>query len=164
MNYLSLGVRLFAIASLLYSLEAFGLFFQYYIDENQYNAKPSLVVVLANFIVPLLLAVFMWLSPRTITKKLLGNDIYQPNSIQTESLLSIIIIGIGLFTFYYAFVDTWYWIIFYNAISSSSQIPTVILLPEQKASIWITGIQIAISAVLILKSKTIAKWLLNKAR
>lgn len=78
------------------------------------------------------------------------------------SWLVIILIGIGLYTLYYAIVDSMYWLYFLHMSSQSalSDIP-LIMRGEDKANLVISIIEVITSLFLVLKSKTISKFILK---
>lgn len=162
-HYLALAVRILAIALLLYSISNLGQFLQFYSIKDFTIQKPNIILASLNFILPFFLAVIFWVFPKLVTKKIYNGD--EEAKLESMPLLAAIIAGSGTFYFYYAFTDAWYWLIVFSTFGSGADIiASQALTNDYTASIWVTGIELILSLILIFKCKSLAKFIAKVAK
>ena len=159
-HYLALGVKLFAIALFVYAIKQSRLLIEVAIDGGINGIPASSWFMLATTAIPFLISAVLWFFPITLAQSILTSELdktVEPTSPIT--LLSILISMIGLFFLYYVISDTVYWLIFSHLADGTS----ASLEPEVKANMWTTLIELVVICFLVLKSKTIAKKMLEVA-
>jgi hypothetical protein len=106
-------VRLFAIALLIYGIGRLELAASI-LAYNENVVGPSLFFSLSSSIVPILISIMLWHFPLTVAKKILPPSSEAPTNISPHAFLTVIVIGIGIYTLYYAIVDSVFWLTLNN--------------------------------------------------
>lgn len=163
-DYVAIVIRFLAIFLVLYSLvalEKFVAIFSYSTDAYSPNAG----VALLNVVIPVLIAVVLWMFPNLVARKITGKESQTVSPLNAHSTLSVLIAAIGVFTFFYAFADAWYWIILSSMMEKvNPSNPDVTFLSDTTAQMWVTGIELVLSLILIFKCKTIANFIIKVSR
>ncbi|MCW8880466.1 MAG: hypothetical protein OQK04_20315 [Kangiellaceae bacterium] len=155
--YFGIIVRLFAIILFLFGVEKLQPVFEFGIYADS-MVGPSLVFSLISALAPILVAMFIWLFPLSVAKKLLPPTNEQVKAISSQSTLTVLILAIGVYTFYYAVVNSIYWITLAHVFVRDEYGGIVKSLSNQdKAHIFSTIIEFILSLVLIAKAKTISR-------
>jgi hypothetical protein len=75
------------------------------------------------------------------------------------------VLGIALFAFYNALMDAIYWALALNMSGNEEEATASLhLTVEDRASIWVTGIEVVVSLAIIGKARSIAKRMLEFAK
>ena len=73
------------------------------------------------------------------------------------SILTVLVLAIGLYVFYQAFVDSVYWATLWHMSSQGPNADaSLYLMEDNKASIVTTIVELVVSAGLILKAKSLS--------
>ena len=153
----ALFVRLFSIGLLIFAVrilapEIFGLLtFEYY----EANIFLAFVVAFVFFV-----AVFLWKFPLFIASKLLsfGPDEQQSTNLSESSALRIGLILLGVYLFYWAVSDSFFWAYMLMGQREILGHPLELGTQEQ-AMIFSTIVELVFSVFLLVGSKRIAKFL-----
>ena len=166
-HYLAIGIKLFAIILIVYSIKQSEIIFDILFNENSVYAEASPTVISLNIVIPILISIGLWFFPGTIAKSILTPDLDQPvEPLSPNSFLAALISGIGLFVLFNATIDIIYWSIFNHLVSEMGMYGAAKgdLTPDAEANIWATGFEFVFSLILIFKSKSIAHLILKVAK
>jgi len=98
--YFGIIVRLFSIALFIYGVGKLEFLVNFTYDERVLG--PSLLYSISSSILPVLISIILWFFPLTVAGKILPTTDNSPNSINPHSFLTVLILAIGTYTFYYA--------------------------------------------------------------
>lgn len=165
-HYLAIIVRLFSIALFVYGIRQMGFLIEVVLTGMASEIRYSILFAASTAAIPLLISILLWVCPVTISKSIIppeANLEIQPVNVQ--NLLTILIIAIGLYVFYFALTDSIYWAIVYKATQLGTYNGAEIgLAEENKANMIVTVIQLCVSLAFIAKAKSFAFQLLRFAR
>lgn len=162
-DYVSIVIRFLSIALFLYGLKAIGGALQVFLQDN--NVLPAnWVLSFIHTIVPIALAIILWLFPNLISRKIIGDEQPESSALSPYSLLSTLVAALGVLAFFYAFADTWYWAFFASMASDVPYGYESPFKPDIISGMWSTGIELSLSLILIFKCKTIAKFIIKVSR
>jgi len=164
-HYLAIAVRIFSIVLFLYSLRQSSFLFQYLAEPIISERRASLLFVSASTLVPFVIAALLWLFPVSVAKSIVKPEIDQKvEPIQPQSALTILVLVIGLFAFYYAVVDSVFWLTLWHMSERStfSGAPLVLSM-ENKASMVATAIELFASVIILAKARSISRRMLSLA-
>jgi hypothetical protein len=165
-HYLAIAVRLFSIVLFLYGLEQSSLLIEIIIEGSINDAPVSVLFGLAIVISPIIVSALLWSFPLSVSEIIIRPEIDKPiEPMNVHSLLTVFILAIGLYYFYFAIVESIYWITtwYLSVNSQNSAVPTG-LSEESKASMVTSGIGLLVSIGVILKSRGLSLLLLKIAR
>lgn len=157
-------IRLFAMTLFIYGVGRleFVVNFALYFDNS---LDPSVVFSLLSSIIPMLIAIMLWFFPLTVARKVLPTTKDDVNKISPHAILTVLILAVGVYTFYYAIVDSIYWITVINVfVRDEFGSISKVLSNQDKASVVVTIIEFVLSLVLLARAKTIARMLTTFAR
>ena len=165
-HYLAIAVRLFSIVLFLYGLEQLSLLIEIIIEGSINGAPVSVLFGLAIAISPIIVSVLLWSFPLSISQIIIRPEIDKPTEpMDSHSLLKVFILAIGLYFFYFAVVESIYWITtWYLSVNSQNSAVPIGLSEESKASMITSGIGLLFSIGVIVKSRALSSWLLKIAR
>ena len=154
-QYLALFVRLFSIALVVYVARELIMVWNT-IREGEISGIPiSPIFMSFTLIVPLCIALLLWMFPTYISRRIFRNEMDGVVSpLAPIDLLGVIIAGVGVFYLYYSFMDAAYWIVFAHMAANSYEFD---LDPQSKIDIGVTILEFVVALALILKAKSIAK-------
>jgi len=159
-DYLAIAVRLFAIMLFIYGLDQLLPIFELIASGTINGMNVSPFFAIAASIIPILFSLVLWVFPLSVSNSILKPEMdREVVPLSQGSWLVIILIGIGLNTLYYAIVDSMFWFYFLH-MSSQSDAP-LIMRGEDKANLVISVLEVIASLFLVLKSKTISKFILK---
>ncbi|GAA4359349.1 hypothetical protein [Kangiella marina] len=163
-DYVAIVIRFLAIFLVLYSLKALETFVSLTIYSVEY-LTPNTVIALLNIVVPILLAIILWLFPNLLSRKIIGDESLVATPLSSNGILAVLLVAIGIYTFYYSFGDAWYWII-YNSALDNANLSNIdpISIADNTSGMWVTGIELVLSLTLIFKCKTIANFIIKVSR
>jgi hypothetical protein len=158
-HYFAIAVRLFAVVLFLYGLKQSTGLFIVLLTGSFNGADVPAIHFFVTSAAPLIVSAFLWFFPLTVSTHIVGSDLdlaVQPMA--TQSVLVVLVLGIGLFAFYNALMDAIYWTLAVN-MSGNEEEPaaSLHLTVEDRASIWVTGIEVVVSLAIIGKARSIAK-------
>jgi len=162
-HYLAIAVRLFAIMLFIYGIGQLLPIFELIATGTINEMIVSPFFAIAASIIPILLSVVLWVLPLSVSSAILKPEMDRDViPLSQGNWLAIILIGIGLHTLYYAIVDSMFWLYFLH-MSSQNALSDVSLIMsgEDKANLVISIIEVITSLFLVLKSKTISKYILK---
>lgn len=147
-----LALRLFAIFLFIQALRQAAALIPYLADSA--TARVSLSLVVVSTLVPVAIAVFLWLLPLTIATKLIpGVNAKEPRSTLTATeIASVAFPVLGLWVLTSAVPDTFYWAMFIYIVKSSD-VGRPELSPENIGNIVATVVELLIGFWLLLGSK-----------
>jgi hypothetical protein len=162
-HYLAIAVRLFAIMLFIYGLRQLLPMFELIASGTINGMAVSPFFAIASSIIPILFSVVLWIFPLSVSNSILKPEMDRDVvPLSQGSWLVIMLIGIGLYTLYYAIVDSMFWLYFLHMSSQSSLSDApLIMRGEDKANLVISILEVIASLFLILKSKTISKFILR---
>lgn len=162
-HYLAIAVRLFSVALFLYALKN-SLMLVEVISSGTINGIPaSTVFILTTTLSPLAAAILLWLFPFSVTNLILKPETDLPvEPMGPAPLLTVLIISIGIYTLFYAIIDSIYWLNFWHLNSRNQVLSGPIPLGDpSKANMIATAFELAISMALVFKAKTLAFYTLK---
>jgi hypothetical protein len=94
----------------------------------------------------------------TVAKKVLPIVDESKTDISTHAVLTVFILAIGIYTFYYAIIDSIYWITLVH-IFVRDEFGNIlkVLSNQDKANIVVTVVEFIMAVVLLARAKTIAR-------
>jgi hypothetical protein len=161
--YLAIAVRLFSIGLFLYSLQQSSLIVEVLLEGSINGAAISIFFILATSVIPMIIAILLWLFPLLVSKAIIKSEFdKRVELISIHKLLTVFVLVIGLYCFYYAITDSVYWATLWKMSTNShySEIPIGLSI-ESKANMVATGIQLLLSIMLVVKARTISSFLLR---
>ncbi len=159
--YFAIAVRLFAIYLFLYGIQRSSFIIEMIaVGASQFSVSWFYSVVLT--IAPILFAAYLWFFPLVIAKKIIKPELDQAlEAIDPQGMLTILILAMALFFLYNAIIDGVYWVSIWQIIERSDSITS--LADENKADMIATGFEFAVSFILLMSAKSLARNLLNLA-
>lgn len=164
-HYLAIAVRIFSIVLFLYSLRQSSFLFQYLVDVSISERRASLLFVSGTTLIPFVIAVILWLFPVSVAKSIVKPEVDQQiEPIQPQSALTVLVLVIGLIAFYYAVVDSVFWLTLWHMSERSTFSGTPLdLSTENKASMVATAIELCASVIILAKARSISRRMLSLA-
>lgn len=164
-HYFAIAVRLFAIILFLYGLKQSRWLVELLINGSLNGMGVSVAFLFVTSFVPLIVSLLLWMFPVTVSKSVIKPDMDLPvEPMESHSILVVLLLAIGLFTFYNAMVDSVYWAILWNISRDveESTAPLYLTL-ENRANMWVTGLEVLASVAIMVKARSIAKRMLEVA-
>jgi hypothetical protein len=157
--YLAIGVRLFAIALIVNTLNNSGLLIELIITGYINGISTPLLPIFASTIVPLLIAIVLWFFPVIISRSIIKPETNEDVEITEKSIAFYTLISVlGLFFTFYASVDLIYyfklWHIAQSAVGDFSM--QDVFNPEIQSNVWATVFELILGLLCVFKSKTVA--------
>jgi hypothetical protein len=165
-HYLAIAIRLFSIVVFIYFLRQSSYLIEVILNGTIDGMAASAIFVAATTIGPLLMAMLLWLFPVSVAKIILKPEVDLPvKPMAPASILSVLIVSIGVFAFYYAVTDALYWATMWNLSSQLNNSGAFVGIgPESKASMWATAFEFIFSLCLILRAKSASHMLIRFAQ
>ncbi|MGH1487373.1 MAG: hypothetical protein ACRBCI_14255 [Cellvibrionaceae bacterium] len=159
-HYLAIFVRLFAVALFILTIKQSSYFFQWIFFDGIEGIEAPIFQIILSIIMPLFISIILWFFPVIVAKSILKPEINQ--NIEPTDKMSIFFVAIsiiGLFTTFYALIDTFYYFTLWQVVNSPDNYNDIYRFfpADVKANIWATGIELLLGLLLIFKSKTIAR-------
>ena len=162
--YFGLMIRLFAIALFIYGVGRLEFVISY-TTYSEASPGPGMLFSLSSSVLPVLISVILWFFPLTFAKKILPMTEGSESSISPHSLLTVLVLSIGLYTLYYAIVDSMFWITYANIfVKDEFGSISKVLSNENKSSIVTTIIELALALILVVRAKTISYFMMKVTR
>lgn len=165
-HYLAIAVRLFAIVLFIFSLRQSTSLVEVFLSDSINGMPVSTLFIAGTVLIPLIVSLLLWFFPLSVSKSILKPEIDLPiEPINSTIILTVFVLAIGLYVFYYAFVDLVYWAVLWNMESHSQySMAPLSLTEDNKANMVATALELVISIGLILKAKTLASNMLRFAK
>lgn len=163
-HYLAILVRIFSILLILLALRQ-SSFLVGLVTGELNGLTVSVVFAISSVVIPILVAVFLWYFPMMVARKIVKSEMDQPiEAMNAQSLLTVLILAIATYYLYFAIIDAVYWAALWQMSERSygGQAP-LNLSQENKANMLATIIELLVSAILILKARTISSKMLRLA-
>jgi hypothetical protein len=155
-HYVGIGIKLFAIWLFLFSIQNMAFFLENIIYGTVQGMEASITISSLTYLPWLVLSIILWNFPLSIAKKIIPHlSEINPEGISTSSLLTVLISAISLFFLYSSVMDGVYWVTLINLSESGSY---AAFNPENKASIFATGVELLAAALLFFNSRRISLW------
>lgn len=166
-QYLAVGFRLLSIIVFIYSLRQVATFLSVVFTDTYSGMPASATFFLIMAVIPLGVAITLWIFPTTIAKKVVPPE--SEGSVVPEKTFSImvaLVITVGLYAFFYAAIDAIYWLTYSYLLSSNPDAYdwTSTAMDSDKANMLATALEFAASLAIILRAKYIANFLYRVAR
>jgi hypothetical protein len=164
-QYLSIAVRLFSIILFIEGLRQLVPLLELTISGTVNGMMVSYFFAFLMAILPILFSVVLWFFPVSVSALILRPEIDQDVvPLSQGSWLVVILIGLGLYTLYYAVSDSMSWIyVWHMSTQGFNDGVDFSLRGEDKANMFITFLEVLASLSLVLKAKTISRYLLKIA-
>lgn len=158
-HYVGIGIKLFAIWLFLFSIQNMVFFLENIIYGTVQGVMASITISSLTYVPWLVLAVILWNFPLSIAKKIIPPEAeINPERISASSLLSVLISAMSLFFLCRSIMDGVYWVTLLN-LSENGVNAT--FSPDNKASIFATGVEFFAAALLFFNSSKISHWARN---
>lgn len=166
-QYLAVGFRLLSIIVFIYSLRQVATLLSVLFADSYGGMPTSPAFFLIMAVVPLGVAITLWMFPTTIAKKVVPPE--SDGSVVPEKTFSImvaLVITIGLYTFFYAAIDAIYWATYSYLLSSNPDAydRASVAMYSDEANMFATALELFASLALILRAKYIANFLYKVAK
>lgn len=164
-HYLAIAVRLFSIVLFVYSLRQSSLLVEYLVNDSINGMEASLFFISVSTLAPLFVAILLWYFPVSVARSILKPEIDQKlEPIRPQSVLTVLVLALGLYAFYYAVVESIYWLTLWHLSERSifSEAP-LYLTVENKANMVATAIELFASIIILFKARSISCRMLNLA-
>jgi hypothetical protein len=162
-QYLAIAVRLFSIMLFITGLRQLLPLIELITSGSVNGMGVSLIFAIPMALIPILFSFVLWFFPVSVSALIIRPEMDQNVVPLTQgSWLVIMIISLGLGTLYYAVSDTIAWLYFWHmSINSSFDNENIVLRAGDKANMFITLLELIASLFLILKAKTVSRYLLK---
>ena len=158
-HYVGIGIKLFAIWLFLFSIQNMVFFLENIIYGTVTGVWASITISSLTYIPWLFIAIILWNFPLSIAKKIIPPEAdVNPEGISASSLLSVLISAMSLFFLYRSIMDGVYWVTLLN-LSENGVNAT--FNPDNKASVFATGVEFLAAALLFFNSRKISLWARN---
>ena len=157
-HYLGIVIRLFSIWLFLYSVTQLSYLLESLIYGTVQGIAASSVVTILQYLPWLFFAIFLWLFPLSIAKKVIPSEVGPENStITPREMMSVLISVVALCFLYRSIMDTFYWLTLWNVTANSGEggIP-ITFGADQRASMYATAIEFFAAVMLFFNSRKVA--------
>ena len=162
-HYLALFIKLFCIILVLQAIPGGIAFIDVMLNEPSLIEAGTMTLGF-EFIARLVLAFILWNFPLSISKSILSPELEKEvKPLNALELLTVIVAGIGLYVFYYAAADTFYWIS-YNLAGYQHTQQRYEYDYDYVLRMWTTGIELLLAVLLIARARTVANAILKVTR
>lgn len=136
------------------------------LTKNINGFSVSALLVLTTMLTPFFISIILWAFPLTVSKYIIKPELDQKvEPLDKNSLLTVLILAIGLYVFYYAAIDSVYWATIWNMSSESRHSgPLLSLNEESKANMVATGVELVAAIFIILNASTLSAKMLKLVR
>ena len=159
-------MRVLAICIFLLALRESTKFFGMIFGGDYDHINLPQWIYLASTSLSMIIAIILWFFPLSLARSLVREDFdHEIQPINSTNMLAAMIAVIGLFTFYYAFSDALYWLVYSNfAAKNPDAIDTNSLSHfSDRANAIVTVVELVVSVLLAFKSKAIASYIMREA-
>lgn len=165
-HYLTIAVRLFSVVLFIYALRQSTILLELIIKDSINGMPVSLLFISVTVFSPLAISLLLWNFPLIVSKKILKPEIDKViKPMSTLSILTVLVLGIGLFVFYQALVDSIYWAtIWHMSAQGPNADASLYLMEDNKANIVTTIAEVVVSIGLIFKAKSLSYYMLRFAK
>ncbi|MEH6450486.1 MAG: hypothetical protein V7765_17580 [Oleispira sp.] len=162
-QYLAIAVRLFSIMLFITGLRQLLPLIELITSGSVNGMGVSLIFAIPMALIPILFSFVLWFFPVSVSALIIRPEMDQNVVPLTQgSWLVIMIISLGLGTLYYAVGDAIAWLYFWHmSINSSFDDENIVLRAGDKANMFITLLELIASLFLIIKAKTVSRYLLK---
>lgn len=163
--YFAILVRLFAIGLAIYAVRQSSLLIEILKDGNVQGYELSFTFALVSTLCHLFVSVLLWFFPMTVSRFVIRPELdeaFEP--IGVKDLLTVLVLAIGVYVFYFTISDAVYWITLWQMSQDSYSEASLYLGNDSKAATVTTGIEFFISAGLLLRARTVSNLVLKLAR
>lgn len=165
-HYLAIAIRIFAIGLFLYGLRQLGLVYEVFVNDALHGFPVSRTFALGTSILPVIVSVVMWRFPLSVARRIATPEIDLPlEPLRARSILAALIGALSLFFLFYAVVDAVYWATYWHMVQSGEIADAVLRIGgEQKANTLATIVELVVATGILLKSNTLAAYILRVAQ
>lgn len=165
-HYLAIAVRLFSIVLFIYALRQSTMLIEVFTNGSINDIPVSIMFMLVTSIFPLVIAILLWYFPLSVSRSILKPDIDQPiEAMNAQSILTVLVLAIGLYVLYFAASDSIYWATLWHMSSQSNYSEAPLYLGgDNKANMVTTAVELAASIAIILKARTLSSRMLQVAK
>ncbi|SDS00201.1 hypothetical protein SAMN05216271_0930 [Halopseudomonas sabulinigri] len=163
-HYLAILVRIFSVLLILFALRQ-SSFLLGLMTGQLSGLTVSMAFAISSVVIPILVAIFLWYFPMKVAKTILKPEIDQPvEPMNAPSCLTVLLLAVATYYLYFAIIDAVYWATLWQ-MSERSQgaFAPLNLSQENKANMLSTIVELLVSAILILKARTISRKMLSLA-
>ncbi|WP_049630494.1 hypothetical protein [Cellvibrio sp. pealriver] len=165
-HYLAIAVRLFSVILFLYGVKNSSFIFSLIFDLGNQIPISTWSFAIASTVLPVVAASFLWMFPMLIANALIKPEMDQlVEPISVKSALAVLVSVIGLFFLFNGIIDSVYWMTLWKLANShdSGVVGNFHFGSENISSMVATGVELLLSAFLILKSRACAYHMLRFA-
>lgn len=164
-HYFAILIRLFAIGLLIYSARQSSFLIELLREGSVQGYELSFTFALVSTLLPLVVAVLLWFFPLTVSRFVIRSEMDQAfEPIATQDLLTVLVLGIGVYVFYLTISDAVYWITLWQMSQDSYTEANLYLGNDSKAAMVTTVIEFVIAAGLLLRARTVSAMILRFTR
>ncbi|MGS2718908.1 hypothetical protein ACVBE9_12090 [Eionea flava] len=164
--YLAIGIRLFAIALTINTLNGSSALIELSITGYINGLSVPLIPIVSGTIIPLLIVIVLWFFPVIIAKSIIKPEANEaPKKLEGFNLLHLLVSMLGIYFVFYATIDLVYYFKYWHVVGSLENYNSMseLLSPEVQANMWATSLEFIVSILCILKSKTIVSKIIKVA-
>lgn len=166
-HYLSIAIRLFAIFLVATSISQFGMLLEALANDGKVGfASISYPLQVLNTALPLIVAFGLWIFPTFVAQKIVKPEFDKPvEPIKPEAILTVLAVSLGLFVLSSAVPSVLYWSTYVGMTQQSHYgEPILSIGKEGVASIVASVAELFVGLALVLKGRTLSRFLLRIAR
>ncbi|PAV25760.1 hypothetical protein CF392_09545 [Tamilnaduibacter salinus] len=166
-HYVAIAIRIFAICLALNSIPQMGMLIEALRNGGTISSfDVSYVLQALSVIVPLIVALTLWIFPSVVAGKIVKPEIDKPaEPIQPLAILTVVVVSLGLFVLSYAVPDMLYWS---TIVGMTQQAefgePAFSLGKEGTGNVLATVAELLIGLGLVFKGRTVSEVLFRVAR
>ncbi len=161
-QYLAIAVRIFSILLFLYGVRQ-SSFVIGLIGDGDTGVTASWAFAITSALLPIVVSIVLWCFPCAVANAIVKPEINDPiEPMGAQSVLTVLVLAIGLYALYYAIIDAVYWATLWQMAERSGDMEASFYLgPENKANMVATAVELFISVVILMKARSVAHRMLR---
>ena len=164
-HYFAILVRLFAIVLAIYAVRQSSFLVEVLNNGGVQGYGLPLAFAWASTLVPLLVSLCLWFFPMTVSRLIIRPELDQSfEPVGLKGLLTVLVLGIGLYVLYFAVSDTVYWLTLWQMSHDDYSDSTLYLGSDSKAAMVTTAIELVLAFVLVARARTVSDAMLKLTR
>lgn len=164
-HYFAILVRLFAIALAIYAVRQSSFLIEVLKNGGVQGYELPSAFAWVPTLVPLLVSLFLWFFPMTVSRWVVRPELDQSfEPVGAKGLLTVIVLGIGLYVLYFAVSDAVYWLTLWQMSHDNYSDSTLYLGSDSKAAMVTKVIELIIAVALVARARTVSDAMLKLTR
>ncbi|MBW7472444.1 hypothetical protein QQF73_15270 [Marinobacter sp. M216] len=164
-HYFAILIRLFAIALVIYTVRQSSVLVEVLTSGGIQDYGVPAGFAWVSVLCPLVVALLLWFFPMTVSASIIRPELDQPiEPMSAPSILTVLVLAIGLYVLYFAISDTVYWLTLWQMSGDKYSESTLYLGGESKAAMVTTVVELLLAVLLVARARTVSGLMLNLTR